>query len=130
MKRKSKKVSWALSLAKKNATPRFKEHCTKTDISLVVIGFFFSQTNLKLTHYLLAYWIVLATIFLHLYLLILNFILRILKFIRCSYAIFIKTSKVLIRFNVLFVKVFILKMLLCYVLFSIKKPYLLTWNCC
>ena len=29
----------------KNATPHFKEHCTKIDISLVVIYFFFSQTN-------------------------------------------------------------------------------------
>ena len=30
----------------KNATLHFKEHCTKTDISLAVIHFFFSQTNL------------------------------------------------------------------------------------
>ena len=37
-------VPWTLSLAK-NAIPHFKEHCTKIDISLVVIRFFFSQTN-------------------------------------------------------------------------------------
>ena len=46
MKRKPTKVPWTLSLTKKNATPHFKEHCTKIDISLVVIRFFFSQTNL------------------------------------------------------------------------------------
>ena len=38
-------MSWTSSLAKKNATLHFKEHCTKIDISLV-ITFFFSQTNL------------------------------------------------------------------------------------
>ena len=46
MKRKPTKVPWTLSLTKKNVTPHFKEHCTKIDISLVVIRFFFSQTNL------------------------------------------------------------------------------------
>ena len=46
MKQKPTKVPWTLSLTKKNATPHFKEHCTKIDISLVVIRFFFSQTNL------------------------------------------------------------------------------------
>ena len=45
MKRKPTKVPWTLSLTKKNVTPHFKEHCTKIDISLVVIRFFFSQTN-------------------------------------------------------------------------------------
>ena len=42
MKRKSTKVPWILSLTKKK---HFKEHCTKTDISLVVIHLFSSQTN-------------------------------------------------------------------------------------
>ena len=103
MKRKSTKVPWA-SLTRKNATPYFKEHCTKIDISLVVIRFFFCQTNLVfLTHYLLRFWRVFATVYLHLYLVIFTFILRILKFIQCPYAFFIKASKVLIRFNVLFV---------------------------
>ena len=48
MKRKSRKIPWKLSLAiKKNGTLHFKERCTKiVDISLVVIRFFFSQTNL------------------------------------------------------------------------------------
>ena len=45
MKRKPTKVPWTLSLTKKNATPHFKEHYTKIDISLVVIHIFFSQTN-------------------------------------------------------------------------------------
>ena len=31
---------------KKNATPHFKEHCTKRDDISLVIHFFFSQTNL------------------------------------------------------------------------------------
>ena len=44
MKRKSTKVPWKLSPAKKNATLHFKEHCTKTDdISLVVTSFFLSK---------------------------------------------------------------------------------------
>ena len=46
MKRKSTKVTWTLSPGKKDAIPDFKEHCTKIDISLLVIRFFFSQTNL------------------------------------------------------------------------------------
>ena len=45
MKLKPTKVPWTLSLTKKNATPHFKEYCTKINISLVVISFFFSQTN-------------------------------------------------------------------------------------
>ena len=45
MKRKTTKVPLTLSLTKKNATPYFKEHFTKTDTALVVIHFFFSQTN-------------------------------------------------------------------------------------
>ena len=108
----------------KNATPHFKEHCTKIDISLVIIRFFFTQTNLSflnITHYLLTYWIVFATVYLHFYLLIFTFILRMLKFIQCLYAFFIKTSKVLIRFNVLFIR------LLSHVLFSMKKSYLLNF---
>ena len=44
MKRKSTKVR-IITHEKKNATPHFKEYCTKIDISLVVIHFFFSQTN-------------------------------------------------------------------------------------
>ena len=106
VKRKLTKVPWTLSLTKKNATPHFKEHRTKIDISVAVIHFFFSQTNVvfNITHYLLTYWMVLATVYLYFYLLIFTFILRILKFIQCLYAFFIKTSKVLIRFNVLFIR--------------------------
>ena len=46
MKQKSAKIHWTLSLEKRNATLLFKEHCTKIDISLVFIPFFFSQTKL------------------------------------------------------------------------------------
>ena len=46
MKRESMKVPWKLSLAKKYG-PALKERFTKTEyISLVIIRFFFSQTNL------------------------------------------------------------------------------------
>ena len=92
-KRKSAKVPWTLSLAKKNANPHFKEHCLKIHISLVVILFFFSQTNLAFKY---------NPLFIDI--LIFTFILRIFKFIQCLYVFFIKTSKVLIRFNVLFVR--------------------------
>ena len=104
MKRKSTKVPWTLSLTKKNATPHFKEHCTKIDISLVVIHFFFSQTNLVFKYNPLTHWIVFAAVYLHCYLLIFIFILQILKFTQCLFAFFIKTSKVLIRVKVLFVR--------------------------
>ena len=76
-----------------NRSRDFPEHCTKIDISLVFIRFFFSQTNL-----------VFKSNPLFINLLIFTFILRILKFIQCLYVFFIKTSKVLIRFNVLFVR--------------------------
>ena len=76
-----------------NRSRDFPEHCTKIDISIVVIRFFFSQTNL-----------VFKSNPLFIDLLIFTFILRIFKFIQCLYVFFIKTSKVLIRFNVLFVR--------------------------
>ena len=106
MKRKLTKVPGTLSLTKKTATTHFKEHCTKIDISVAAIHFFFSQTSVvfNITHYLLTYWMVLATVYLYFYLLIFTFILRILKFIQCLYAFFMKNSKVLIRFNVLFIR--------------------------
>ena len=46
MKRKINEGALNIITRKKNATPHFKEYCTKIDISLVVIRFFFSQTNL------------------------------------------------------------------------------------
>ena len=101
MKRKPTKVHWTLSLTKKNATPHFKVHCTKIDISLV-IHFFFSQTNVVFKYNPL--FIDILDSFCHslftFYLLIFNFIIRICQFIQCLYAFFIKTSKVFIRFNV------------------------------
>ena len=109
----------------------FQEHCTKIDISLVVIRFFFSQTNLVFKYNPL--FIDILDSFCHslftFYLLIFNFIIRICQFIQCLYAFFIKTSKVLIN-QCSFCKVIILKMLLCHVLLSMKKYYLLTWSCC
>ena len=116
----------------KNEASYFKEHCRKMDdISLVVIYFCFSlkQTQLlNLTQYLLTYWIVFPTVYLHFYLLFFTFILRILKFIQYLYVFFIKTSKVLMGFKVFLVRFTSSKC--SYVLFSMKRSYLLTWNCC
>ena len=88
----------------KNATPHFKEHCTKIDISLVVIHFFFSETNVVskynplfidildgLCHSLFTF------LPFDFYLYSTDF-----EFYPVSLRLFIKTSKVLIRFNVLF----------------------------
>ena len=44
VKGKSTKLPWALSLAKKNSTPHFKERCTKIDIHFHVS--FLSQASL------------------------------------------------------------------------------------
>ena len=46
MKRKINEGALNIITCEENATPHFKEHYTKIDISLVVICFFFSQTNL------------------------------------------------------------------------------------
>ena len=46
------KRKWTKKRCKKNTTPHFKEHCTKVDDdSLIVICFFFFQTNLVLLIY-------------------------------------------------------------------------------
>ena len=131
MKRKINEGALNIITCEKNATPHFKEHYTKIDISLVVICFFFSQTNLVFKYNPL--FIDILDSFCHslftFYLLIFNFIIRICQFIQCLYAFFIKTSKVLIN-QCSFCKVIILKMLLCHVLLSMKKYYLLTWSCC
>ena len=84
--------------------------------------------SLNLTQYLLTYWIVLATVYLHFYLLIFISILWILKFIQCLYTFIWNNSKVLMRFNVLFVRFSSWEC--SYVLFSMKNFYRLTWNCC
>ena len=97
VQRKSTTMSWKLSHLKKNATLHFKEHCSEIDnLSLVVIRFFFSQTNLVFESNPL--FIDILDSFSH------SFFLRISKFIRCLYTFFIKTSKVLMSFNVLFVR--------------------------
>ena len=46
MKRKINEGALNIITCEKNETPHFKEHYTKIHISLVVICFFFSQTNL------------------------------------------------------------------------------------
>ena len=131
MKRKSTKVPWKLSLVKKINTPHFKEHCTKIDdISLVVIRFFFSQTNLVFKSN--PVFIDILDSFCHnlFTFLPLDFYLYSRDFevhpihVRLS----TKTSKVLMRFSVLFVR-FSSSKCAC-VLFSIKHSYLWTWNCC
>ena len=104
MKRKIKKCFEHYHL-RQNATPQFKEHCTKIDISLVVTRFFFSQTKQIFKYNSL--FIDILDSFCHSLFTCLAFdfyILRILKFIQCLYTFFIKTSKILIRFNVLFVR--------------------------
>ena len=103
---------------KKNATPHFKEHCTKRDdISLVVIHFFFSQTNLVfksnpvfidiLDSFRYNLFTFLPFVF--------TFILQILKFIQCLYAFFIKNEKSFDEVRCSFCKAFILKMSLCFI---------------
>ena len=78
---------------RENATPHFKEYCTKIDdISLVITRFFFSQTNLVFkSSPVLTYWIVFTTVCLHFYLFISD-ILRILNFIQCLYVFFYKSQ--------------------------------------
>ena len=115
---------------KKNATPHFKEHYSKTDdISLVVIRFFFSQTNLVFKSN--PVFIDVLDSFCHSLFTFLPFNFyhysTILKLIQCHYAFFIKISNVLMRFNVLFLRFSSWK---CYVLLSMKHSYLLTWNRC
>ena len=113
----------------KNATSNLKNHCIKRDdIPLVVIRFFFSNTNLVFKSNLL--FIGPLDNFCHSLFSFSPFdfyFLRILKFIQCLYAFFIKTSNVLRRFNVLFVWFSSSK---CYVLFFMKNSYLLRRNCC
>ena len=90
---------------KKKATPYFKEYCTKiNDISLVVIRFFFSQTNLILKSNLEFIDILdgFCWVFLHFYLAIFTLILRVLKFIQCLFAFFAKNRKVSMRFKALY----------------------------
>ena len=105
MKRKSTKVPWT-SLTRKNATPHFKEHCTKIDISLVAIRFFFSRTNLVFKSNPLFIDILDSSCHSLFTFLPFDFYLYSTdsEFIQCHYTFFIKTSKVLIRFNVLFVR--------------------------
>ena len=130
MKQKSTKVLWKLSLAKK-ATQHFKEHCTRIDdIWLVVICFFFSQTNFAFKSNLVFIDILDSFCYSLFTVLPFDFYLCSMDFkvIQCIYTFSIKTSKVLMRFNVLFVRFPSSKY--SYILFSMKYSHLLTWNCC
>ena len=72
----------------------------------------------------MTYWIVFTTVYLHSYLLITDNA-RILKLIECPYAFLIKTSKVLMRFSVNYLR-FTVSKCSYYVLFCMKYSYLLT----
>ena len=78
---------------------------------------------LNLTQFLLTYWIVFIAVYIHFHLSVI-YILRILKFIQCLYALFRKTSKILVGFNILFSRFSASKCF--YVLFFMKHSYLLT----
>ena len=96
-------------IRKKNATSDYKEH-----------RFFFSQTNQIFKSnpvYLLTYWIVFATVYLHFYLFFFD-ILQIFDILRSSYStpkLFFKKSVKLSASKYSY-----------YVLFSMKHCYLLT----
>ena len=81
--------------SKKNATPHFKEHCTKTDdIWLVIIRFFLSQANLVFIDILHSFSNSLFT-FLAFDFWYSTYFQCSTEFMQCLYAFFIKTSKVL-----------------------------------
>ena len=110
MKWESTKVPWKLSL-EKNTNPHFKEHWTKTDdIWLVVIRFFFSQTNLVFVDILDSFSHSLLT-FLFFEFWYSTYFRCSTEFAQCPYAFFIKTSTQ----NVLY-----------YVLIFMKHSFLLT----
>ena len=93
IKQESTKVPWKLS-SQKNTTPHFKEYCTKIDhISLAIIRFFFSQTNLVFTDILYSFCHSLFT-FLPFDFWYSTDCWYYAKFIQCPYVFFIKTSKV------------------------------------
>ena len=107
-------------------TPYFKEHCTKVnDVLLIVICFFFSHTNLVFKSKLL--FIDILDSFSH----------RLFTFLPLDfwysekvefewlYTFFIKTFKILMRFNILSWR-FSASKCSYYVLFSMKHSYLLT----
>ena len=129
MKRKSTKVPWILSLTKKK---HFKEHCTKTDISLVVvIHVFFSQTNVVFKSTPL--FIGILDSFCHSLFTFLPFDFYLystdFEVYSMPLRLFLKNQQTFDKVQFSFCKVFILKMLLRHVLFSMKKCYLLTRNC-
>ena len=97
----------------KNISPKWK-----VNISFIIV-FFFSQTNLLLKYNLMLIRTFSSTIYLPLFYFD---ILCILKFVQYFYALFIRTSKVLMRLNILFLEVYSCNMfLLCsYFLWNIS----------
>ena len=140
IKRKSTKVLWKLSLAEKydsvlqnNIAPKkmifrlllsgMLESLAKLSKILVAICFFFSQTNLVFIPNLV-FIDILGSFCQSTYLLIVD-ILRSLNFIQCLHAFLIKTSKILMRFNIIFFG-FSVSKCSSYVLFSMKHSFLPT----
>ena len=78
----------------------------------------------NLTQCLLTYWITFVTVYLYSYLDIVD-ILRSLNCMQCLYTSFRKTSKILVRFNILFLK-FSASKFSYYILLSMEHCYLLT----
>ena len=88
---------------KKNTNPHFKEHCTKTDdIWLVIIRFFFSQTNLVFVDILDSFSHSLFTFF---YIFIRLKVLILLRFL--TFQISCKTNMLISRTGTVFTLVFI-----------------------
>ena len=132
MKRKSTRLPWKLSPAKKNATPHFKEHFTKIDdISLVVIRFFFSQINPVFKSNSVFIDILDSFCYCLFTFLSFDFYLYSIDFEVHTIPVrfFLKkSSKILMNCNVLFARFTYWDC--SYVLFSMKNFYWLTWNCC
>ena len=99
------------------------ESLAKLSKILVAICFFFSQTNLVFISNLV-FIDILGSFCQSSYLLIVA-ILRSLNFIQCLHAFLIKTSKILMRFNIIFLG-FSVSKCSSYVLFSMKHSFLPT----
>ena len=104
VKEKSTKVPWKLLLTKK-CDLDFKEHCTKVDdVSLIVLWFFFSQTKLVFQSNSVFHDILDSSchsLYLHSYLFIVDD-LKCFNFIQCLSNFFIKSSKILVKLNIVF----------------------------
>ena len=125
IKWKSTRLPWKLSLAEKYdpALERTLHQSRWYFAYCYMLLIFSNKPSLYLTQCLLTYWMAFLTVYLHSYLLIVD-ILWSLTFIQYLFAFFIKTSKILMRFNVLFLRFSVSKC--SYVLFPMKHSVLLT----